>query len=253
MSFSSPIAVLTVRPTTRVIAAFRVCLLGVALSFAFDAVGLRARAAATLTLGSPAAGPGEVAQIPVSLQGDAAAVAVQFDVRFDAARLTPGLAAPATGAARHVVVSSTPAPGIARVVIYSLANQALGNGVLVTLPMRVTSPSPTGTSPLVVSNVLVAAATATPVTPVVTADGAVVIRDSAAARLQIPVLAANGQVTIRLNGQEGRSYVLQRSGDLLGWEVVSTQTAVGGVAVFTDPGPGPDGSGRRFYRALEGP
>lgn len=208
-----------------------------------------ATAAATVTLGTGQAGPGESAPISVQFGGDGTAVALQFDVVFDANRLAAGFAAGTALTPRHVVTSSSPSPGIARVLVYSLSNQTLGNGVIANLPMKVLNPAVVGTASLTISNVIVATAAAGRVLPVTPVAGSVLIRDSAGSRLQAPVIAANRQATIRVTGVEGKSYTLQGSTDLRAWEAVGTAVATGGVVSFTDAAT----RSFRFYRAVEAP
>lgn len=224
---------------------FVAVLLGAALSLASP----KAAAAASIGLGSGTAGPGDAAVLDIQFTGDGSAVALQFDVAFDAKRLAAGFAAGTALTAKHLVSSSVPTPGVARVVIYSLANQALGNGVIATLPFKVLAPAIPGTATLVVSNLLVSSATPARVQPVTATPGSVLIRDSAGPRLQLPSIAANRQATLRVNGVDGKTYTLQGSLDLKVWETVATSVASGGVATFTDGATRPF----RFYRAQEAP
>lgn len=221
----------------------------VLLGAALGAASPRAFAAASLGLGSGTAGPGDAAVLDIQFTGDGSAVALQFDVAFDAKRLAAGFAAGTALTAKHLVSSSVPTPGVARVVVYSLANQPLGNGVIATLPFKVLAPPVPGTATLVVSNALISTATATRVLPVTSTPGSVLIRDSAGPRLQLPSIAANRQATFRVSGVDGKTYTLQGSTDLRAWETVATSVANGGVATFTDAATRPF----RFYRAQEAP
>lgn len=205
-------------------------------------------AASSFTLGSATAGPGEDAQIAVQFQADGNPVAVQFDVQFDPTRLTPGYAVAGQTAVGHVVRSASPAPGVVRVVIYSASNRPLANGALVSLPLRVLASAPGGSTPVSISNGLVSNGAATRLEPVTTAGGSVTIRNEVSPMFQRPTLAANGQLVLTLNGQDGRAYTLQASGDLDSWQSLTTVVASGGVAVFTEA---PAAGGvPRFYRAV---
>ena len=57
-----------------------------------------------------------------------------------------------------------------------------------------------------------------------------------------------GLVQIVASGDNGRSYRLEASTNLLNWEPVVTNTILGGSATFTDSGAGTDT--RRFYRIV---
>ncbi|MGE3309725.1 MAG: cohesin domain-containing protein [Limisphaerales bacterium] len=208
-----------------------------------------ATAAVNLTLGSAAAGPGENAVLDVAIQADGGPVALQFDLRFDAARWTPGpaVAGPAlTGG--YSVQSANPAPGVARVLIYSASNRTFGNGTIARLSMRALAGAPEGATPASISNVVVSSATGVLLEPVRASGGTLTLRNESAPRFRPPVLAANGQITLSVEGQDGRSYTLQASTDpSTGWQDAATAVASGGVAVFVDT---PVVGGARFYRAI---
>lgn len=192
------------------------------------------QAASTFVLGSPSAGPGENAVVDIQFQSDGSPVAVQFDLHFDAARLAPGYAVAGPAMNGFVVRSGSPGSGVARILVYSDANRALGNGVVARFPLRVLPAAPGGATPLSVSNVVVSSTAGARVEPVSTSGGSVTVRNETAPTFRSPTLAANGQVVLTLEGQDGRSYTLQASSDLVGWQTLTTAVAARGVAVFTD-------------------
>lgn len=59
----------------------------------------------------------------------------------------------------------------------------------------------------------------------------------------------NGVVSIRLEGEAGRSYRLETSGDLKFWEAVETRQSIGQPLIFQDPLHG--AARATFYRAVE--
>ena len=205
-------------------------------------------AAPILTVDSAEAGRGEEARVQIGFQPEGNPVAMQFDVRFDAARLAPGYAVAGPAGAAFVVQSASPEAGVARVLVYSASNRPLGSGALVTLPLRVLGTASEGPTPLSISNVVVASASATRLEPVTTQGGVVTVRNASAPVLRRPSLSANGQWVLTLDGQDGRTYSLQVSGDLVGWQTVETRVASGGTAVFVDVSAATGSP--RFYRAL---
>jgi hypothetical protein len=236
------------RPAARLLAPlFHACVLGAALL----AAPLATHAATALTLGTASAGPGESALVEVSFQSDTPAAATQVDVRFDPSRLAPGVAEGTPLVPRHLVASSVPSPGVMRLVIYSLSNAALSNGVLARLPLRVLPGSAPGTLSLAVSNLVVANPSGSRIAVATASPGSVTVRDSAAPRLLKPTVAQNGTATLRLTGVTGRAYSLQYSTDLQRWTPLATATATDGSVTFTDT-PVPRAT-YRFYRALEAP
>ncbi len=210
-----------------------------------------AMAASSLGLASAAAVPGGTAVVPVQLQLDGSAVAVQFDVRFDPARLRTGFAAAGPAAAAHTTGSSVPATGVARFIVYSLSNEPLGNGTIVNVPFVVATNAPAGSVPLTVTNVIVADVLGRSVGPVGLNNGAVEVRSGTAPIFEGPSIGADGQITLRLNGQAGQTYTLQVSGDLVSWQTLKSGVATGGTAIFTDAVIA--GPAARFYRAVEEP
>jgi hypothetical protein len=212
---------------------------------------LPAGAASSVALGSASAGPGEDAVLNLQFQSDANPTALQFDVRFDANALSPGFAVGGAAMNGYVVRSASPGPGMARVLVYSAANLPIPNGLLGTFPLRVRASAVTGTTPVTISNLVVSSSLGTRVEPATSSGGLVTVRNEAAPSFQRPSVAVNGQLVLRLNGQDGRSYTLQVSTDLRNWETASTAIAASGVAVFNDT---PVlGSSHRYYRALAAP
>lgn len=224
-------------------------LLLVALGCLLQWAGMvEARSATALALGTGSGGPGEAANVGVQFQGDGVGVALQFDVLFDAARLSAGVAVKSAATIGHEVESSSPSAGVMRVVIYSLGNEPLANGSIAQVSFRVKSPAVAGTFPLVLTNIIVANAAAARVQPVTAANGSVVIRDSLAPVMELPMIAGNGQVTLRVRGQDGLQYTVQASTDLATWQNLATGAATGGFYTYTDTTAGTQTY--RYYRAL---
>lgn len=209
-------------------------------------VAVSAIADTTITIGNGSGLSGTTVLVPVQFQTDANVVALQFEVRFDTTRLSSGAATAGSALNGHLVNSAETTPGSHRVVIYSLANARLTNGILVSIPFTIAPNATSGTATLSVTNVILADASAAAVGLINLAAGGLSI--TAPARLGAIVRANDGNVQFQLTGAGGRSYVVQGSIDLVQWSNLSTNVATGTVASFTDttalnfP--------RRFYRAL---
>lgn len=112
--------------------------------------------AGQLSLGKISANPDTIAQIPVVYlsQGDRVA-AMQFDLSFPAESLSVLTmeAGPATAAAYKSLLVSDPAPGVKRILIAGLNQNLLPDGILLTLKVRLGNSVPSGSYPLLFSNI----------------------------------------------------------------------------------------------------
>jgi len=71
----------------------------------------------------------------------------------------------------------------------------------------------------------------------------------APARIVSIIVETDGRVRIVFNGTGGRTFRIESSGDLLGWQTVGSVSAVvDGTATFLDPTPVAPGQPGRFYR-----
>jgi len=203
----------------------------------------------TITIGNGSGLSGTTVLVPVQFQTDANVVALQFEVRFDATRLSSGAATAGSALNGHLVNSAETTPGSHRVVIYSLANTRLTNGILVSIPFTIAPNATNGTATLSVTNVILADASAAAVGTGVLAAGGLTI--TAPVRLGAIVRADDGKVQFQLTGAVGQSYIVQGSVDLAQWSNLSTNIATGAVVSFTDTAA--VNFSRRFYRVLLAP
>lgn len=137
-----------------------------------------------LTLGTVSASRGQNAEVPLSLLGDGAAVALQVDVAFDPAVLGAPSVAGGVALGGHAVRSGVVAPGRLRVVIYSPANAVLGNGVLARLSFPVGASAPVGESPVTFAATLLGNAAAGSVAVTRTEAGAVQVLPATTLQIQ---------------------------------------------------------------------
>lgn len=181
-----------------------------------------ASAQTTLGLGNAPGFPGAVVAVPAGLRPSAGgAVAMQFDVAFNSGKVSALDALRGERLTNHVIRSRQIAPGVERVLIYSLSNAALAgtNLTVASLPFAV-APAERGSSgPLVPNNVVLARADSTAVAPVSATAGNIFVR---------PVnLLPDGQAQFFLASEPDRTYVIQASADLVGWVDILTNTATG--------------------------
>jgi hypothetical protein len=65
-------------------------------------------------------------------------------------------------------------------------------------------------------------------------------------RLCLPVTVTGNRVQFCLNGEIGRTYLVEASADMLNWTLISTAVNTNGSLVFTDPAM--SNFPRRFYK-----
>ena len=207
-------------------------------------LSLPLQAATQLAAGSVTAAPGAQVTIPIVLQSDVPVAAFQLEIL--AAPATPAFASPlVTGApASHLADGQVIAPGLVRVVSYSLFNTPLPNGTV--LSLSATMPS-TFSEPVTLSltNAILSTAAGLPIAGVVLVPGS--IRTSASGTVRIgSVTAANGSVRFEISGLSGPSFIVESSSNLSIWTTIATQPVSGATAIFSRP----IGAGepRQFYR-----
>ena len=184
--------------------------------------------AATVSIGNARGYPGEAATVPVSLRGVTNIVAAQFDVAFNSSKVTSDGADLAARFTNHVVRSREIAPGVRRVLVYSLVNASLGtNGSPLNLPFTVAPQERIGSGPLTPGNVVLANADATALAPVSATAGHIFVT-------QVSPPDETGLVNIFFPAQPEKQYVLLASEDLIQWVNLATNVASGNFVDFID-------------------
>ena len=209
--------------------------------------GSPSRATTGLAVGLGSAGPGESVTLPIRLESDAPKVALQFDVRFDAAKLRPGTAVVPAGSANRVALSSSPTPGLQRVIVYSADGTSLPNGTIANLTWYIPPDAISAQATLTLTNAIIGDRAAKPATDTALTHGTITIRSDTAPQFQPPVIAG-GQFVAQLSGLLGRQYQLQASSNLVQWEDTLLASPANGVVTFRDPLT--PGRSQRFYRAI---
>jgi len=207
---------------------------------------LSGRAEPKLSVGSVSGYPGLTATVPIffkaSSNNSPSVVALQADISFNPALLSSGPATAGPALGNRVLDSNEPQPGVRRILIYSLNNAPLTNGIVARIPFTVAPGIHVSTAGLLLSNVVMAAATALPVTST-NAAGAVIIS---------PVFVRDdGDVSFFFAVTPDQSYLIQASTTLTNWVTLSTNSSAGSFIDFTDTDA--HNFPYRFYRIIPKP
>lgn len=187
------------------------------------------RAEPKLSVGSVSGYPGLTATVPIFFKASSNTppnvVALQADVAFNTALLSSGPATAGPALGNRVLDSNEPQPGVRRILVYSLNNLPLTNGIIARIPFTVAPGIHVSTAGLLLSNVVMATAAALPVTST-NANGAVIIS---------PVFVRDdGDVSFFFAVTPDQSYLIQASTTLTNWVTLSTNSSAGSFIDFTD-------------------
>lgn len=188
------------------------------------------QAQTSLNIGYVPAYPGTVASVPVNLRPTAGgAVALQFDVGFNNGTVSAQDAVRGDRLTNHIVKSRQIAPGVERVLIYSLNNAVLaGSNVTVAgLPFAVDANEHVSSGPLTPSRVVLGKADATAVSPVSANSGTIFVR--------AVNLLPDGQAQFFMASQPDQTYVIQATTNFVRWVDILTNTATGTFMDLLDP------------------
>lgn len=195
-----------------------------------------------LTLGTVPAYPGTTAVVPTSLRQASIAVAAQFDVAFNSSKVTALEPALDFRLTNHVLRSRQIAPGVRRVLIYSLSNSAMArtNLALASLPFTVAPNEFVGSGAISPTNVILARVDGQAMPPPTLLSGAIFTR---------PVsFLPNGTAQFFLPSEPDRTYLIQASSDLQSWADLVQTNAVSSFLNLIDA----DAPlyPQRFYRSV---
>jgi len=214
------------------------------LVFIFSAFAVGpALAESTVSVGVRRGSPGGTTPVPLSIRQAGGVTASQFDILFDPARVASGgVTLDSTG--NHVVRSRELAPGVRRVLIYSLTSSSFPSNTLnATALFTVAANANTASIPLAATNLILATPNGAPVSPTRAAAGAIFLT---------PVRrTATGEVEFFLSSVIDQRYVVQASSDLVQWTTLSTNLATDIFVRAFDSAA--TNHSYRFYRALPAP
>ena len=204
-------------------------------------------AAPQLALGTASGTPGSATSVTNQFISEVSVVALQYDVLFDGGKL--GAASAFTGNALldHQLFLSSPGPGTSRVVVYSLSNAQLSNGVLAQLYFTIAANAPVGATAVTFTNGILASPAGQAIDGANYVPGSITIV-AGPARLGTVARAQNGLVQFEVTGSYNGNYVIQASNNLIDWTPLGTNIAVNGIIQLQDN----DSAifPTRFYRAV---
>jgi len=204
------------------------------------------RAEPNLFLGSVSGYPGLTATVPLFFKESSntppRVVALQADVAFNPALLSSGAAVPGPALGKRVLDSNEPRAGVRRILIYSLNNVPLTNGMIARIPFDVAPGLHVSTAGLLLTNVIMATAAALPA-PSTGVNGAVIIN---------PVFVRDdGDVSFFFAATPDQKYLIQASTTLTNWVTLSTNSGTASFIDFTDTEA--HTFSYRFYRIIPAP
>jgi hypothetical protein len=171
-------------------------------------------------------------------------------VQFDGGKLASTGIGGGNALLDHAVFVNALGNGTNRVLVYSLSNAALSNGVLAQLYFAIASNAPLGTTAITFTNGLLANAAGQAVNGASYVPGSLTIT-TGAARLGGITRGTGGLIQFEITGSPNASYVIEASTNLIQWLPIRTNTAVNGLIQLQDA----DSSvfPLRFYRAFSVP
>ena len=166
--------------------------------------------------------------MPVSVRQGSNAVAAQFDVAFNAGKASAVTALRGERLTNHVIKSRQVAPGVERVLIYSLGNAAMSasNATVARLPFAMAPGEYVGSGPLTPTNVTLVAANATRLEPVSLNSGTIFVTPANR--------RPDGIVDFFLPSATDERYLIQATTDFVSWVNLSTNVALGDFLQLVD-------------------
>lgn len=155
----------------------------------------------SLSLSSTSGSPGQTITSTLTVQNNGPAVALQFEVQFDAAKLSPGSVTAGADLAPQVFNAFSPTAGVLRVVVTPVFGPTLPgihNGILLNLPFAIAVNAAGGATALALANVFLSNATAGSETPGALTNGTLIIQSLASTALATAVLPISRSVKINL-------------------------------------------------------
>lgn len=200
-------------------------------------------AQSSLNIGYTPGYPGNIVTVPLTARRMTNFTAVQFDVKYDPAKASVSGPVGTTAFSNHIVISRPVAPGVRRVIAYSLGNKSLtytNSRVLANLNVVVPTTERTSSGSISFSNAMAVKPDASLLSPVAFNAGAVFVQ---------PVnLLPDGSAQFFLAATPDQRYLIQATTNFVNWVNLSTNTATGNFMDLVDA----DAAmyPYRFYRAV---
>ena len=147
-----------------------------------------AGAQVSLGIGDATLEVGDSGSVFATLTTDGSAVALQFDVLYDASRVVISSVTPGTAlSSDHSLASSAISPGRERIVITSSPVAPLLSGTLAAVSITARDNAPAGDTPLTWDGIVISSATANPILAATAAAGTITITAAAAPTDAAPI------------------------------------------------------------------
>jgi Cohesin domain len=181
-------------------------------------ISRNASADTSVTVGSAPGYPGTATTVPVLLRNSTNVVAAQFDVAFNGSKVSSDAVTKGVAAANHIVRSREIAPGVRRVVAYSLSGASLSNNAVAMMPFRLAATEHVGSGPLVPSHAILGNPSGDRISPVTLNSGQIFAR---------PVNRRDdGIVDFFLPSRADEKYLIQATTNFVQWANISTNVAI---------------------------
>ncbi|MDZ4861685.1 MAG: cohesin domain-containing protein [Candidatus Hydrogenedentes bacterium] len=197
----------------------------------------------TLSIATVIGYPGQSVTVPVRGVRLTNFAAMQFDVRYDSTHVTPGAVTKVSPLSDQIIRSREIAPGVRRVVLYSLVNRSLtftNTGSLANLGFNVPATERNGSGPITFSNAAIARPNATALAPLALVPGTIFV--------EAVNILSDGKAQFFLSSQPDVKYLIQATTNLINWVNIGTNVAIGNYMDLVDE----DAAlyPYRFYRAV---
>ena len=190
--------------------------------------------------------PGSTVLVAVNYTTDTNTPSLQFYLLYNTNDLASGTPVGGDALVDHQLGSSEIQPGARLVLIFSISNTSLTNGVLAYVPLAIATNAPDHDESLMLSNVIVNTVEAPVAAGVSNGILAIVVPPAFSSILQ----TNGGSIHVQLSGGSNRNYVISAATNLESpqWIVLSTNLATNGVVDWEDTLPADPTT--RFYRAM---
>jgi hypothetical protein len=190
---------------------------------------LSALAQASINVATSPGFPGSVTPLPILVRKTTNVTAAQFDLTYNAARVTSGDGVLGGVFSNHVVRTREIAPGVRRVLIFSRTNASLtvtNTRTIAQIPFTVRPLERIGSGPIVPSNARLAQPNASPIAPLGLNSGAIFVQ---------PVSFQPEGAQLFLPSEIGVKYVIEATTNFVQWTDIATNTASGEFLTALDP------------------
>jgi hypothetical protein len=211
----------------------------------FVIASAEALAAVQMQVGSVSGPAGTSVSVPISLQSDTPVTAFQVDIVANPPVITFDAATDVESLATHVADVGLVAPGVFRVLTYSVFNAPIPNGLVLTLQAAISPLATNGPVSLVLSNAIISSPSGVAIANSTVAAGTLNVGAVSSLRLSNFSLTG-GNLQFQVSGLSGSSFTVESSIDLASWKTFATRQVSAATASFSSAVP--VGDKRQFFR-----